>query len=46
MTKLLENTEVKALIIRKKLKEVLQTVEYLINDINKLKDSEESKIRG
>ena len=37
MNKILDNMEVKALVLRKKLKEVLQTTEYLINDINKLK---------
>jgi hypothetical protein len=41
MKKLIENMEVKALVLRKKLKEILQTTEYLINDLNKLKASEE-----
>jgi len=33
---IMENMEVKVLMLRKKVKGILQTIEYLVNDLNKL----------
>jgi len=46
MKKTLENMEVKVLMLRKKVKGILQTIEYLVNDLNKLNASEEAKLEN
>jgi len=43
---IMENMEVKVLMLRKKVKGILQTIEYLVNDLNKLNASEEAKLEN
>jgi len=46
MKKTLENMEIKLLTTKKKLKSALQTIEYAIQDLNKLNASEEAKLEN
>ena len=41
--KIIDNMEVKVINLKKDLRKALQKVDYLISDINKLKDSENKK---
>ena len=41
--KIIDNMEVKIINLRKDLRKALQKADYLISDINKLKDSESKK---
>ena len=45
MSKILENMEVKVMMQRKKINQILEQNKYLIEDLNKLKALEEAELR-